>query len=89
MSVSLISGVCNSFVASRDGACVVELDMNENSFNFRDETAPRSKEGKKVVYVNPVAMGCAQWESYRVDVRRRLATGEDVDRLVSISQKHS
>jgi hypothetical protein len=31
-------------------------------------------------------MGCAQWESYRMDVRRRLAMGKDVDRLVGITQ---
>ena len=29
-------------------------------------------------------MGCAQWESYRVNVRSRLARGENVDRLVSV-----
>ena len=55
------------------------------SFDFENELAPRSKEGKKVVYVNPVNMGCAQWEAYRVDIRRRLARGEGVDRLVSIA----
>jgi hypothetical protein len=31
-------------------------------------------------------MGCAQWEGYRMDVRRRLAMGKDVDRLVGITQ---
>ena len=34
-------------------------------------------------------MGYAQWESYRIDVRRRLAVGEDVDRLVSIIANNS
>ncbi|KAG0700188.1 hypothetical protein DFH29DRAFT_807916, partial [Suillus ampliporus] len=46
-------------------------------------------EGKKVVYVNPVTMGCAQWEAYRVDVRNRLARGKDVDRLLVPLERHS
>ncbi|KAG1718369.1 beta-lactamase-like protein, partial [Suillus lakei] len=50
---------------------------------------PRSIEGKKVVYVNPVAMGCAQWEGYRMDVRRCLAMGKDVDRLLVPLERHS
>ncbi|KAG1780545.1 beta-lactamase-like protein [Suillus placidus] len=59
------------------------------SFDFRNDSAPRSIEGKKVVYVNPVTMGCAQWESYRMDVRRRLAMGKDVDRLLVPLERHS
>jgi hypothetical protein len=59
---------------------------NGTSFDYKNDLAPRSIKGKKVVYVNPVPMGCAQWESYRMDVRRRLAMGKDVDRLVGTTQ---
>lgn len=59
------------------------------SFDFKHDLAPRSIEGKKVVYVNPVTMGCAQWERYRMDVRRRLAMGKDVDRLLVPLERHS
>ncbi|KAG2364272.1 hypothetical protein BDR07DRAFT_812262 [Suillus spraguei] len=59
------------------------------SFDFENDLAPRSIEGKKVVYVNPVTMGCAQWEGYRMDVRRRLAMGKDVDRLFVPLGRHS
>ncbi|KAG2144200.1 beta-lactamase-like protein, partial [Suillus clintonianus] len=58
-------------------------------FDFKNESAPRSIEGKKVVYVNPVTMGCAQWEGYRMDVQRRLAMGKDVDRLLVPLERHS
>ncbi|KAG1742254.1 beta-lactamase-like protein [Suillus paluster] len=58
-------------------------------FDFKNDSAPRSMEGKKVVYVNPMTMGCAQWESYRVDVRSRLARGKDVDRLLVPLERHS
>ncbi|KAG2125588.1 beta-lactamase-like protein [Suillus cothurnatus] len=63
--------------------------VNVPSFDFKNDLAPRSIEGKKVVYVNPVAMGCAQWEAYRMDVRRRLAMGKDVDRLLVPLERHS
>lgn len=56
------------------------------SFDFKNDLAPRSIEGRKVVYINPVTMGCAQWEGYCTDVRRRLAMGKDIDRLVGITQ---
>ncbi|KAG2344465.1 hypothetical protein BDR05DRAFT_910025 [Suillus weaverae] len=59
------------------------------SFDSKNDSAPRSIEGKKVVYVNPVTMGCAQWEGYRMDVRRRLAMGKDVDRLLVPLERHS
>lgn len=59
------------------------------SFDYKNDLAPRSIKGKKVVYVNPVPMGCAQWESYRMDVRRRLAMGKDVDRLRVPLERHS
>ncbi|KAG2147457.1 beta-lactamase-like protein [Suillus bovinus] len=63
--------------------------VNVPNFDFQNDLAPRSTEGKKVVYVNPVAMGCAQWEGYRMDVRRRLAMGKDVDRLLVPLERHS
>ncbi|KAG1727799.1 beta-lactamase-like protein [Suillus lakei] len=63
--------------------------VNVPDFDFKNDMAPQSIEGKKVVYVNPVAMGCAQWEGYRMDVRRRLAMGKDVDRLLVPLERHS
>ncbi|KAG1818539.1 uncharacterized protein BJ212DRAFT_1479545 [Suillus subaureus] len=63
--------------------------VNVPSFDFKNDLAPRSIEGKKVVYVNPVTMGCARWEGYRMDVRRRLAMGKDVDRLFVPLERHS
>lgn len=59
------------------------------SFDFKNDLAPRSIEGRKVVYINPVTMGCAQWEGYCIDVRRRLAMGKDIDRLLVPLERHS
>ncbi|KIK34668.1 hypothetical protein CY34DRAFT_622927 [Suillus luteus UH-Slu-Lm8-n1] len=63
--------------------------VNVPDFDFKNDIAPRSIKGKKVVYVNPAPMGCAQWEGYRMDVRRRLAMGKDVDRLRVPLERHS
>ncbi|KAG1766143.1 hypothetical protein EDD22DRAFT_878557, partial [Suillus occidentalis] len=63
--------------------------VNVPNFDFKNDLAPRSIEGKKVVYINPAPMGCAQWEGYRMDVRRRLAMGKDVDRLRVPLERHS
>jgi len=42
-----------------------------------------NKEGRTVVYINPVTMGEARWGSYLADMKARLRKGEVITNLVS------
>ena len=59
------------------------VDVPPYDYGTKGAVAPPSKEGKQVVYVNAVNMGCARWEDYQANVRRRVLRGEHVDSLVS------
>ncbi|KAL4081024.1 beta-lactamase-like protein [Scleroderma citrinum] len=65
------------------------VDVPPYSFNIEESIALPSKEGKKVVYVNPVLMGCVQWENYKAEVRRQLLRGKAVDSLLVPLVRHS
>ncbi|KAH7882956.1 beta-lactamase-like protein, partial [Phlebopus sp. FC_14] len=65
------------------------VDVPHYDFGCRGAVTPLSKEGKKVVYVNPVTMSCARWETYKVDVRRRVLKGEILDSLLVPLSRHS
>ena len=41
-----------------------------------------NKDGRAVVYINPVSMGGDRWDSYLVDVKERMENGEMVTNLV-------
>lgn len=65
----------------RFGRCSY-VDVPTYDFGAEGCIAPPSKEGKSVVYVNPVTMDCVQWENYKAEVKRQIARGKDVDSLV-------
>ncbi|PFH48640.1 hypothetical protein AMATHDRAFT_5610 [Amanita thiersii Skay4041] len=48
-----------------------------------------SRNGKHVVYVNPVTMGVESWEHYLREMRGRLQTGEVVNSLLVPLSRHS
>ena len=41
--------------------------------------------GKRVIYINPVTMGCEKWDLYLKDTKARLLAGEEINNLVSLS----
>lgn len=47
-----------------------------------DDRASHTSSGAHVVYVNPVIMGIASWESYVRKTTERLSRGEEVNNLV-------
>ncbi|KAJ6604896.1 hypothetical protein B0H10DRAFT_1720884, partial [Mycena sp. CBHHK59/15] len=54
----------------------------------RPSTSP-SRRGKRVVYVNPVAMDAAKWVGYIQDTKLRIARGELVTNLLVPLSRHS
>ena len=42
-----------------------------------------NKDGRTVVYINPVNMGKEKWDSYLVEMKIKLGKGEVVTNLVS------
>ncbi|KIK82104.1 hypothetical protein PAXRUDRAFT_154539 [Paxillus rubicundulus Ve08.2h10] len=65
------------------------VDVPPYHFGTMGAVAPPSKEGKKVVYVNPMTMSCAGWETYKATIKRQVLTGEDVDSLLVPLSRHS
>lgn len=49
-----------------------------------ERKAEVNKDGRDVVYVNPVSMGLGKWEQYVRDVKGKLARGEVVGNLVRV-----
>lgn len=58
------------------------VDVPPYDFGVEGCIAPPSKEGKRVIYVNPVSMDCVQWENYKIEVKRQVVRGKTVDSLV-------
>ena len=50
-----------------------------------ERKADVNKDGREVVYVNPVSMGLRKWVQYVRDVKGKLARGEAVSHLVCVS----
>ncbi|KAF9234158.1 hypothetical protein BU15DRAFT_79341 [Melanogaster broomeanus] len=65
------------------------VDVPAYDFGVEGVTAPPSKEGKKVVYVNAVTMSCARWDAYKANVKRQVLTGENVNSLLVPLSRHS
>ncbi|KIJ08475.1 hypothetical protein PAXINDRAFT_102543 [Paxillus involutus ATCC 200175] len=65
------------------------VDVPPYHFGSMGAVAPLSKEGKKVVYVNPMTMSCAGWETYKATIKRQVLTGVNVDSLLVPLSRHS
>ena len=50
-----------------------------------ERKADINKDGREVVYVNPVSMDLRKWGEYVRDVKGKLARGEAVSQLVRVS----
>lgn len=50
-----------------------------------ERKADVNKDGREVVYVNPVSMSLRKWVQYVRDVKGKLARGEAVSHLVCVS----
>ncbi|KIJ59654.1 hypothetical protein HYDPIDRAFT_140447 [Hydnomerulius pinastri MD-312] len=65
------------------------VDVPPYDFGAKGATAPPSKDGMRVVYVNAATISCARWENYKATVKRQVLTGETVDSLLVPLSRHS
>ncbi|KAI6044737.1 beta-lactamase-like protein [Pisolithus marmoratus] len=65
------------------------VDVPPHECGVERITTPLSMEGKRVVYVDPVTMGSAQWDRYKAEIKRHLLRGENVDSLLVPLSRHS
>ncbi|KAG6374360.1 hypothetical protein JVT61DRAFT_4394 [Boletus reticuloceps] len=65
------------------------VDVPPYNYGAKGAVAPLSKEGKEVVYVNPVTMSCARWEDYQANIKHRVLRGEYVGSLLVPLSRHS
>ncbi|KAI6027337.1 beta-lactamase-like protein [Pisolithus microcarpus] len=65
------------------------VDVPPHECSIEGTVAPLSMEGKKVVHINPVTMGSAQWDNYKTEVKQHLLRGKSVDSLLVPLSRHS
>ncbi|KAI6128763.1 beta-lactamase-like protein, partial [Pisolithus croceorrhizus] len=65
------------------------VDVPQHECSVEGTIGPLSMEGKKVVYVNPVTMGSAQWDNYKTEIKQHLLRGKSVDSLLVPLSRHS